>query len=108
MKLIEAIEYLKTTSGTEDLLSNELPDTEIDLADVYLRDTLDSDSEIKIFNAEEIPNLLEIEIEGIKYINLFPLNVLQEMVMEYFDKFNHQLTNKEIVLKLLDYRNKDA
>jgi len=104
MKLIEGIKYLKTIEETEEFLRKELPDTEIDLADVYLKGKLNAQSEIKIFNAEDIPNMLEIEIEGIKYVNLFPLNMLQEMVMEYWNNSNRKLSDEEIVFKLLEYR----
>ena len=107
MMLINLIAQLKTIREAENLISSEIPDVEFGLIDVYVRGVLAADSEIKLFDAETIPNQLVIEVDGVGYVNLFPLPMLQEMVEEY-SKSEINLTNDEILKRILDYRNKDA
>jgi hypothetical protein len=55
------------------------------------------------FNSNKIPPKLVIEIDGMKYENLFPLNLLQEMVEEY-PLLDKGLTDLEIAERIIDYR----
>lgn len=107
MKIIELVNNLKNIEIAQLLIAKEIPDVEYDLVDLYMVDKISIDSEIVFFNAEKIPNKLVIEIEGVKYENLFPLNLIQEMVEEY-DKLDGKISDFEIANKLLEYRMKDA
>ena len=75
MNLIEVIEYLKSIEKTEELVAVEIPTVEFGLVDVYLKEKLDINSEVKFFDVDAIPNNLDIEINGVKYVNLFPLPI---------------------------------
>lgn len=108
MKLIEIIEHLKTVEKGENLISTEIPGIEFGLVDIYLKDKLDINSEVKFFDVDTIPNDLEINIDGSRYVNLFPLPMTQEMIEEYSKLVTPKLSNKEIAERLLDYRIKDA
>ncbi len=108
MKLIEFVKHLKNIEETEKLLSVELPNVEFGLVDIYLKETLSAESEVRFFDAETIPNNLVIEIDGVKYVNLFSLSLTQEMVQAYDNLPGEQLSDLEIVGKLLEYRIKDA
>lgn len=107
MKIIELVNNLKNIEIAQLLIAKEIPYVEYDLVDLYMVDKISIDSEIVFFNAEKIPNKLVIEIEGVKYENLFPLNLIQEMVEEY-DKLDGKISDFEIANKLLEYRMKDA
>ncbi|MBN8643114.1 MAG: hypothetical protein J0L86_14985 [Flavobacteriales bacterium] len=107
MNLVELVQHLKSLEQAENFIEGELPDVEYDLVDIYMVEKLGLDSEIVFFNAEEIPNKLIINIEGITYENLFPLNLTQEMVEE-LEASNGKISNIEIAKRLLEYREKDA
>lgn len=107
MKLIEIVNDLKNINQTLELINKKLPDVEYDLVDLYLEDNLDMYSEVHFLNAEEIPNDILIEINGKKLINLFPLNLTQEIISGYYNS-NKNFTNQELSQKLLEYRIKDA
>ncbi|GAA6766472.1 hypothetical protein AAFH68_24140 [Flavobacterium sp. CGRL1] len=107
MKLIELVKHLKSVEESEKFTSAELPDIEYDLIDMYMIEKVDIDSEIVFFDAEKIPNKLILEIEGIVYENLFPLNMAQEMVEEFVNS-NKRASDSEIVEFLINYREKDA
>lgn len=106
MKFYEIIEYLKTIDATEKIIASQLGDLEIGLIDVYLIDKLDFNSEVKFFDVATIPNDLNITINGVHYVNLLPLQVLQEMIEDYFEQTS--LSNMAIAKKILEYRIKDA
>lgn len=108
MKLFEVIQKLKTVDEAEKLMAIELSGLEMGLIDVYLIDKLDINSNVKFFDVDTIPNNLEIVVDDVKYVNLFPLTILQEMVEDYSNQLTPQLTNKEIARKLIEYREKDA
>jgi hypothetical protein len=108
MNIIELIPHLKDLEKAEALSFIMLPDIEFDLIELYMKDNLKLDSDIVSFDAESIPNELLIEIDGIKYENLFPLYMAQEMVEEYVNIYKNEISDVEIAEKLLDYRRKDA
>lgn len=64
--------------------------------------------EVKFFDAETIPNKAVIEIDGIVYINLFPLSMLQEMIEDYSNVSAPSFTNLEIAKRIIAYRVHDA
>jgi hypothetical protein len=107
MNIVELVKHLKSLEQAENFINGELPEVEYDLVDIYMIDKLGLDSEIVFFNAEEIPNRLIINIEGINYENLFPLNLAQEMVEE-LKASNEKISDIEIAKHLLEYREKDA
>ncbi|MDR2270405.1 MAG: hypothetical protein LBF27_05800, partial [Sphingobacterium sp.] len=74
---------------------------------VCLKDSLDLNSEIEIYGIEETDGDLIFEKDGNKYVELFPLDSVQEMVGEYVDTYKG-ISNTEIAERLLDYRLNDA
>jgi hypothetical protein len=107
MNLIELIKHLKSLDKAESFIERELPEIEYDLIDVYMVEKLGLNAEIAFFDAEIIPNRLIIQLEGVNYENLFPLNMLQEMVEDLIQG-NDKITDEEIAKRLLEYREKDA
>ena len=105
MNLLEFISYLKKPSKIEKIVLEQEPDLDIELADIYLEQELSIYSKMRFFNAEEIEGKLEMEYEGNKYINLFPLDLLIEI---YEDYANTEETDLEIAERIMSYRIKDA
>lgn len=107
MNLLNLIDHLKTIQKAAIFIARELPGVELDFVDIYLKDTLAMESEVFLFNAEEIPNNILIAMGGMELINLLPLNLAQEMVESYVSQ-PELFTDAEIAEKLLRYRLKDA
>ncbi|WP_394775812.1 hypothetical protein [Flavobacterium sp.] len=107
MKLIELVKHLKSVKESEEFTSTQLSDIEYDLIDMYMIEKVDLDSDIVFFDAEKIPNKLILEIEGVTYENLFPLNMAQDMVDEFVSG-NASASDLEIAEFLINYREKDA
>lgn len=107
MKIIELVRYLKNVQEAEKFIDIEFPDLEYDLVDIYMINKIDPHSDIVFFDAEKIPNKLIIDIEGVTYENLFPLNMAQDMVEELVNN-NKKVSDLEIADFLLSYRKKDT
>jgi hypothetical protein len=108
MNLIQLIDHVKNMTEAKKLAESQIPNVEFNQVDIYMKDRLDLNSEIIFVDAETTDYKVEIEIEGEKYINLFPLNMLQEMVEAQKSKIFNRRTDLEIAERLLEYRNKDA
>ena len=107
MTLWQLIDHLKTLDRAEALVSRTIPEVIIDQVDIYLDGGLTVNYEVNLLDAERIDNRLEIEIDGKKLVNLFPLHMAQEMVEEYVNS-GEALSDVDIAQKLIDYRIKDA
>ncbi|MCP9751021.1 hypothetical protein [Ferruginibacter sp. HRS2-29] len=102
MKLLEIIPHLKNIRSVDNLISVQIPNLELGLIDVFLKDSLNTQSEVKFFDADAIPNNIEIVLEGVTYFNLFPLAMLQEMVEDYI-LTNPNISELEIAENILKY-----
>jgi hypothetical protein len=107
MKLIELVKHLKRVKESEEFTSTQLSDIEYDLIDMYMIEKVALDSDIVFFDAVKIPNKLILEIGGVTYENLFPLNMAQDMVEEFVSS-NASASDLKIAEFLINYREKDA
>ncbi|PQV47453.1 hypothetical protein CLV33_107242 [Jejuia pallidilutea] len=105
MNLVEFIFYLKNPSKIEEFVTNENQEIDIDYADIYLENELSIYSKLFFFDAEQIDGKLEIEFNGKKYVNLFPLDYLLDIFTEFNVSGDSDL---EIANKILNYRINDA
>lgn len=93
-KLGELYDLLKLNKESEALL-------------IYMEDELSFESDIHIFEIEETDDDLIYENNGLKFIQLFPLEMTQEMVEEYVNTYKG-ISYYEIAQRLIDYRINDA
>lgn len=108
MKLFELIATLKTIEQAESFMIKTLPGVDLDQIDTYMQDSLDIHSEIAFFDAETIPGTSEIEVNGIKYVNLLPFYMLQEMVEAFANPAQKKLNDTEIAKRVIEYVENDA
>jgi len=108
MIFFEIIGHLKSIEKAQNFIKSELLNAEFDQIDTCLKGSLEVRSEVRFFDAETIPSSLLVEIDREQLVNLFPLNLLQEMIEEYENIPGRKLTNLEIARKILEYRMKDA
>lgn len=105
MNLLEFIPHLRRPSQLEQVVLEQAPDLDFELTDIYLEKELNIYSNMHFFNAEEIEGKIEMEYNGKKYINLFPLDYLQDI----FDQYNETGKNdKEVAQAIMNFRIKDA
>lgn len=105
MKFIGFIPYLKDKKKLESYLNDNYPEIDYYNAEVYLKSTLDLESELFIFDDEKIEGLIEMFIKNRRYINLFTLDYLFEIVSEN-SKSIYQM--EEIAEKVINFRINDA
>jgi len=108
MNVIELVSRIRTLEQAENLARGEYPELDFRQVDIYLEEVLSIVSEVKLFDAESIPNDSEIEIDGKRFVNLFPLAMAQEMVEDFSNAYSNILSDKEIADRLINYRINDA
>ena len=111
MKFYEIVEHLRIKEKAHTFLSNELPEVDLSLIDIYLHNELNIYSEVKLVNYEELPEDIRseivIEFQGVKLVNLCLAMSLQEMVEEY-SKLVPPLSSEKIATNIIEYIIKDA
>ncbi|SIP96050.1 hypothetical protein SAMN05880574_10313 [Chryseobacterium sp. RU37D] len=106
IKFSELIEKIQKGETEQFLLDNSI-EIEYDLIDLYTKDTVNINCEVRFFNAEEIVNEIFINVDGIDYENICPLNMLEDLVND-FTPDNPDLNSTEIANKILSYLENDA
>ena len=98
MNLIQFISYLKKDNRAQNYLSVNYPEIDFYNVEVYLENSLSVDSELKFFDAEKIDGRIEMTVNNQKFINLFTLDYLLEVVKDYSDvKSNVQQIAEKVV-----------
>ncbi len=75
---------------------------------VYMREDLYITADIRIFEVEEIEDELIFEKDGIKYIQLFPIEHIQNLVEFDINITNNGFSETQIAERLLEYRKHEA
>ncbi|MDQ1161515.1 hypothetical protein QE422_001883 [Chryseobacterium sp. SORGH_AS 447] len=107
MNFINFIDYLIDTVKLDNLLIEMNVDRESEALIACLKESLDINSEVSIFGIEETDGKLIFEKSGTKFIELFPLEMLQEITIDYVNAYKN-LSHYEIAKKIMDYRINDA
>jgi hypothetical protein len=107
MKLIDVVEALRNPDTAVQLAEKELPGVEFLVLDMYMKDELDLNSDIRFFDAEKMSGLY-LDIDGIKYVNVFPLTMAQELVGDFMKLYGPDATNETLAKRLFQYRLNDA
>lgn len=90
MKLPELVEYLKSEAHLQRLYQEKNFDTESEGILVYMKGELSVSSDIYFFSIEDSDDEIVIEKEGIKYYQLFPL----ELGVELYSYFEVEFAEK--------------
>ena len=73
-----------------------------------MRESLNIDSEIKLFEIEETSDYLNYEKDGVKYIQLFPVNSAIDLIESDLNLKGHGFSNEQITQRLVEYGINDA
>lgn len=107
MKLTDVVEALRNPDTAAQLAEKELPGVEFLVLDMYMKDELNLNSDIKFFDAEKVHGI-HLEVDGIKYVNVFPLTMAQELVEDFMKLYGPDATNERLAEGLFEYRLNDA
>ena len=104
MNLETFVEYLVDLAKLQTLMDEAGVD--IHNGTIYLENKLDLDSQVQLIPEEETDDLLEIVVNGTKYIQLFPLHMAIHLASDYLQA--EKLTSRQLAEKLLHYAIFDA
>jgi len=108
MKLVKLVKYLINPKLLDKLYQDLGVNTESEALLIYLKGSLDLETDVFIFEIEETEDDLVFEKEGIKYIQLFPVDYSVELIEFDLDLKNKGYSDLEIAQRLLEYRKRDA
>lgn len=108
MKLKEFINYLLEPEKLEILCSEQNYAGDIDSLLIYMKDRLDLNSDIFLFDIEETDDDIVYNKNGDQYIQLFPIDHSIELIETILDLKDKGNSIESIAKRLLEYRIKDA
>lgn len=106
MNLVQLIQIIRDPE--KDVISEAeklYPELDMDYADIYFNGQITAESSLLFIDNEKLSKGLEFDLNGIKYINLFPLDYLQDF---YEDIADDSLSDIEISERIISYRLNDA
>ena len=108
MKLIDIIEYLRHPDKIGQLYDILNLSTDSEAILIYMKDSLDLNSELKFFEIEKTEDDLVFKENGVTYHQLFPVDHAVEILDSYFSDNERKLDNGGLAKRLLEYRINDA
>jgi hypothetical protein len=108
MKLIELMNYLNSTESLDELIKEQGLDTDSEALLIYMQDDLSLTAEVSILEIEETDDELFFEKEGVRYIQLYPLEHTLNLIEFDLNMKDKGFSNLEIAQRLLEYRKYDA
>ena len=108
MKLIELIKFLTNPELLESLYQEQGLNLESEVLLIYMKGDLDLRSDISILEIAETEDDLIFEKEGLKYIQLFPIDYAIDLIEFDLNMKDKGYSDLEIAERLLEYRKNDA
>lgn len=108
MTLEHLIKYLVNPENLYDYLHSQGLNTESEALLIYIHEDLNIESEISILEVEETEDDLIYEKQGIKYIQLFPIEYAIDLIENDLNLKDKGYSDLEIAEKLIEYRRYDA
>ena len=108
MKLINLIDYLVNSERLEELYIENQLNKNSETILIYMHQQIDLESDLEFYTIEECLDEMLFEKDGIKYIQLFPIEHAIYLIENDLDLKNKGLSHLEIASRLLEYRINDA
>ena len=108
MKLLDIIDYLRRPERLQDLYDSLKLSKESESISIYMKDAIDINSDLEFFEIEKTDGKLIYELNGTRYIELFPLEYASDIICNTFSEENRKLNNVELSKRILEYRINDA
>jgi len=109
MKLVEIVNYFESEASLQEIYSDLKLEGDSDNIGVYMKNSIDINSDIYFFDEAETGDLIEITKEGIKYFNLFSLGLGVEFYSYFKDYFEiNNYSDLQKAQRLVEYVIYDA
>ncbi|OJW02648.1 MAG: hypothetical protein BGO52_00605 [Sphingobacteriales bacterium 44-61] len=108
MNLLELIKYLLDPKLLRTLYQERGINRDSEALLIYLSESLSLNSEVEIFAIEETEDNLVFEKDGVRYIQLFPLDYTLDLINFDLDLIGKGYSDLEIAKRLLNYRERDT
>lgn len=108
MTLIHLIKYLVHTENLKDLYKGKAINSESEALFIFLKDTIDLQSEVYIFDLEETDGKMNYTKDGVTYIQIFPLDLAIDLIESDLQLKDKGYSDLQIARRLLEYRIYDA
>lgn len=108
MKLVEFVDYLVNPEKLESFYEEKGLNVESESLLIYMKQTINIDSEIVFFEMEETDDEVLFSKDGIEYLQLFPISHAVELIESDLDLKDKGYTNLQIANRLVEYRIHDA
>jgi len=108
MNLVGLIKYLFDPKLLQTLYQEQGINQDSEALLIYLKEKLSLNSEVEIFEIEETEDDLILEKEGVRYIQLFPVDYAVDLINSDLELRGKGYPDIEIAKRLLKYREKDA
>lgn len=105
MKLVDIIDFLLNPEKLKQLYDQEKINPESELIGIYMKESLDVESEINLFGIEETSGYNKFEKSGIKYVSLFDVDLALQLAEDLKDL---GYSNRQIAERLVAYGINDA
>lgn len=107
MKLIDLIKYLNPENLNE-LVQQQGLNADSEALLIYMQEDLNLEAEISILEIEETEDEIVFEKEGIRYIQLFPIDHAIDLIEHDLNLKDKGYSDLQIAERLLEYRKYDA
>lgn len=108
MNLLNLTKFLLAPERLEELFIEMNVDLESETLLIYMKDSLNLESEIAIFPIEETEDDIQFKKGNINYYQLFPVETAIELIETDLDLKNKGYSDLDIARRLLEYRLNDA
>ena len=108
MKLSHLVPYLVNRERLPELFRVEHLNRESETLLIYMEDTLNIESEIRLFDIDVTDDDLVFHQDGVRYVQLFPLDYAADLINSDLNLKNKGYSNAEIAGRLLEFAEKDA
>lgn len=104
----DLIDVLVDPNKMQEFYSENNINTDSEALIIYMKDKIDFDSEISIFEVEETEDEIFYSKNGIEYVQLFPIFYAKELMENDLQLLNKGYTYDQIANRLIEYRLRDA
>lgn len=108
MKLIDLIKYLINPENLNELIQQQGLNAESEALLIYMQEDLNLEAEISILEIEETEDEIVFEKEGIRYIQLFPIDHAIDLIEHDLNLKDKGYSDLQIAERLLEYKKYDA
>ena len=106
MKLIDLIDYLVTSSKLEILYHEQGVNQKSESLSIFMKGSVDLDSDIAIFGVEETDGNIAFHKDGIDYVDMLPVELAVDILESNFG--TKRVANYDKAARLLEYAIYDA